>query len=102
MERAAKPFVHHTIDAVDAVIFDPDGHLDPDHFDHYATFGAARDAALSSIELMLDEGDYDDEAHKSELLWMLKRLEPASSFADLQRHRDYKAFLKRLAPAVAV
>ena len=46
MDRLAKPYVHLTIDAVDAVVFDPEGRLDPERYDHYPTFTEARDAAL--------------------------------------------------------
>ena len=64
MDRLAKPFVHLTIDAVDAVILDNDGSYDPELYDHYSTYTEARDAALSSVELMLDERDYDGEDHR--------------------------------------
>ena len=96
MEPAARPYVHTTINAVDAVAFDLEGRYDADHHDRYATFEQARDAALSSIELMLDEGDYDGEDHKEELEQMLGLLDPALTFDDLEGRSDYHRLLERL------
>src|SRR4051812_30183709 len=95
MDLLAKPYVHISIDSVHAVAFDPEGRYDADLYDRYATFAEARDAALCCIEAMLDEADYDDEAHKDELLWMLGLLEPAPSFDDLERRPEYLQFLGR-------
>jgi hypothetical protein len=102
MEPVAKPYVHVTIDAVDAVVLDLDGRLDTDHHDHYATFVEARDAALSSIEMMLDEGDYDGDDHRDELERMLHLLEPAGSLDDLTGNPDYHWFIDRLEPVRTV
>jgi len=96
MEPTVKPYVHHTINAVDAVAFDPDSRYDADRHDRYATFDQARDAALSSIELMLDEADYDGEDHKEELEQMLSLLEAARTFDDLQGQSEYRRLLERL------
>jgi hypothetical protein len=103
MEPTVKQYVHHTINAVDAVAFDPEGRYDADRHDRYATFDQARDAALSSIELMLDERDYDGEDHKEELEQMLGLLESAASFEELVAHPEYQAFLVHLEspPSVA-
>jgi hypothetical protein len=102
MERVTKPFIHLTIDAVDTVIFDPEGRFDADLYDRYPTFAGARDAALSSIELMLDLGDYDGDDHRAELEAMLGLLEPARAFEDLERHPAYRSLLGRLEPAPTV
>lgn len=99
MDPSAKPFVHLTIDAVDTVVVDPGGAYDPDRHDHYATFVEARDAALSSVELILDEGDYDGDDHREELQRMLVLLEAAETFEDLAAQPDYHWFLARLEPA---
>src|SRR5690242_17823072 len=99
MNSVVKPYVHLTIDAVDAVVLDPDGRFDADRYDHYATFVEARDAALSSIELMLDEGDYDGDDHCDELHRMRRLLEPANTLDDLEQSPDYQWFLGRLQPA---
>jgi hypothetical protein len=99
MERAAKPYVHLPIDAVDAVVYDPEGVYDPELHDRYATFVEARDAALSSVETILDEGDYDDDDHRDELTRMLALLESAATFDDLNAKPDYHWFLNRLATA---
>jgi hypothetical protein len=96
MEPKAKPYVHLTINAVDAVTFDPEGRYDADQHDRYATFDQARDAALSSIELMLDERDYDDEGHREELERMLGLLEAAPTFDDLKGCSDYHHLLETL------
>lgn len=101
METATKPFVHLTIDAVDAVVLDRDGRYDADRYDHYATFGEARDAALSSIEVMLDEGDYDGDDHRDELQRMLELLETADSYEQLDARPGYRWFLDRMAPVPA-
>lgn len=101
MNPVTKPFVHLTIDAVDMVILDPEGMFDPDQYDRYATFIEARDAALTSIELMLDAGDYDGEDHREELERMLALLESAGSFEGLEHQPDYRWFLERLAPGRA-
>lgn len=94
----AKPFVHVWIDAVDTVAHDPQGRFDPEIYDHYATFEQARDAALSCVELLLDEGDYDGEDHRDELDQMRILLESASTFEDLERESTYQWFLDRLSP----
>lgn len=99
MEPTAKPYVHTTVNAVDAVAFDPEGHYDADRHDRYATFEQARDAALSSIELMLDERDYDGDDHKTELETMLGLLESAPTFVDLEGRSDYRWLLEQLLAA---
>src|SRR3954463_8482076 len=96
MDRDSKPFVHLPIDAVDTVAFDPEGSYDGDRFDRYATFAEARDAALTSIELMLDHGDYDGEDHLAELEDMLGLLDSASSFGQLEADPGYREFVERL------
>ncbi len=75
MERLTKPCVQLPINAGDFVVFDPEGRFDGELHDRYESFTEARDAALSSIEIMLDEGDYDDDEHRSELEQTLKALE---------------------------
>jgi hypothetical protein len=97
-----KPFVHLTIDAVDTVVFDPEGRLDAERYDRYDSFAQARDAALSSIEIMLDEGDYDGEDHRVELERMLGLLEASSTHEDLESQADYRWQLSRLDSARAV
>lgn len=99
MDSLTKPFVHLTIDAVDTVVYDAEGALDAERYDRYPTFAAARDAAISSIEIMLDEEDYDGVDHRDELEQMLGDLEQASSFEDLEVRASYRRFLDRLAPA---
>src|SRR4051794_440605 len=99
MDRLTKPFVHLTIDAVDAVVFDPEGRFDPEQYDHYPTFIEARDAALSSVELILDEGDYDGDDPREELQRMLGLLESADTFDSLAGQPAYHWFLDRLDPA---
>jgi hypothetical protein len=96
MNRAAKPYVHLPIDAVDTVVYDPEGLYDPEHYDRYATFVEARDAALSSVELLLDLRDYDGEDHREELERMLGLLEAADSFEDLSGRPGYRWFLDRI------
>jgi hypothetical protein len=99
MDSFTKPFVHLTIDAVDFVVCDPEGRYDAEQYDRYATFTEARDAALSSIEIMLDEADYDGEDHREELERVLGILESASSHEEMELHPDYRPVLERLAPA---
>jgi hypothetical protein len=93
MHPDSKPFVHLPIDAVDVVAYDPEGRYDGDR---YATFAEARDAALTSIEIMLDHGDYDGEDHLAELEEMLGLLESASSFGQLEADPGYREFVERL------
>ncbi len=97
-----KPFVQIAIEQVDTVIYDPEGRYDPEFHDRYETFEAARDAALTSIEVMLDEADYDGEDHREELERMHDLLEPSESITDLQHQAGYQWFLKRLAPSRTV
>jgi hypothetical protein len=99
MERAPKLFVHLPIDAVDTVVYDPEGHYDPDRHDRYATYTEARNAALSSLELYLDAADYDGDDHREELEQMLALLERAETFEELESQPDYRRFLARLHPA---
>ncbi len=96
MTNTAGPFVHITIDAVDAVALDPHGLYDPELHDHYDTFESARDAALTSVELMLDEGDYDGEDHREELERMREMLEHSATFEALAELPDYQWFLDRI------
>ena len=96
MNSLLKPYVHLPIDAVDTVIFDAEGQFDSERYDRYATFTAARDAALSSIEIMLDEGDYDDEEHREELERMLGPLETSETFEQLEGHSAYRRLVARL------
>jgi hypothetical protein len=98
MEHFTKPFVHLPIDAVDSVVFDPEGQFEAEHFDRYASFIEARDAALSSIEIMLDEADYDGEDHLEELEQMLGLLNSSSSYDELKRQSGYQRVLDRLDP----
>ncbi len=102
MDSLSKPYVHLPVDAVDTVVFDAEGHFDGDRYDRYATFTEARDAALSSIEIMLDEQDYDGEDHREELEQMLGALESSSTFEELAAHADYRRFVARLDPALSV
>lgn len=94
-----KPYVHLTIDAVDTVVFDPEGHRDPDLFDRYPTYESARDAALTSVELMLDAEDYDGDDHREELERMGALLDAAVDFNDLERQPGYRWFVDRLEQA---
>jgi hypothetical protein len=96
MNLFAKPFVHLAIDAVDTVIFDPEARFDAERFDRYDSFSAARDAALSSIEIMLDEEDYDGDDHRSELEQMLALLESSATYEELEPHSGYRGMLERL------
>ena len=98
MNLYTKPYVHLPIDAVDTVVFDPEGCLDCELYDHYGSFTEARDAALSSIEIMLDEADYDGEDHREELERMLGILDSSSSYEALERHPEYQRILERLDP----
>ncbi|MGE3818063.1 MAG: hypothetical protein AB7I30_01385 [Isosphaeraceae bacterium] len=91
-----KPYVHYVIDAVDTVLFDPEGRLDPNLHDRYATFESARDAALSSVELMLDAGDYDGDDHREELERMGSMLEASTTIAELEEQPGFRWFLERL------
>ena len=84
MHFLSKPYVHLPIDAVDTVILDPMVCLDRELYDHYGTFKEARDAALSSIEVMLDEEDYDGEDHREELERMHGLLEAFGIYEELE------------------
>jgi hypothetical protein len=99
MDSLLKPYVHLPIDAVDTVVLDAEGHFDSERFDRYATFTQARDAALSSIEIMLDEKDYDGEDHREELERMLGPLESSETFEQLASHAAYRRLISRLDPA---
>jgi hypothetical protein len=101
MNAASKCYVHLSINAVDAVVYDPEGRFDSDRSDRFATFAEARDAALSCIEVMLHEKDYDDDEHRDELELMLSVIETASSYEELETCPEYRWFLKRLVPAEA-
>jgi len=96
---AEKPYVHLAINAVDTEVFDPEGQFDSDRSDRFATFTEARDAALSCIEVMLHEGDYDDDEHRDELELMLGMLETAESFEEIEGSPAYQRFLRQLEPA---
>ena len=98
MESTLKPFVHVIIDSVDAVVFDADSRYDAEVHDHYATFAEARDAALSCVELLLDEQDYDGDDHRDELERMRTLLEAAETFDDLTTQAEYQWFLDRIEP----
>ncbi len=98
MNTVAKPYLHLSVNAVDTVVFDPEGRHDNDRSDRFATYAEARDAALSCVELMLDEEDYDDDDHRNELEQMLGILENASSYTDLEGCPEYLGFLSRLEP----
>jgi hypothetical protein len=98
MEHFTKAFVHLPIDAVDSVIFDPKGRFEAELYDRYASFIEARDAALSSIEIMLDEADYDGDDHREELERMLGLLNSSSSYEELERQPEYQRVLERLDP----
>jgi len=95
MELFTKPYVHLSIDAVDTVVFDPEGCLDSELFDHYGSYTEARDAALSSIEVMLDEEDYDGEDHREELEQMLGVLETSASYEELECQPHHLLLLER-------
>ena len=96
MEHLTKPFVHLPINAVDFVVFDPEGRFDAELHDRYESFTEARDAALSSIEIMLDEGDYDGEDHRQELANMLVLLDTCSTFEELALCPEYQRILEKL------
>ncbi len=96
MTEEMKPYVHVAVNAVDTVIFDPDGRIQDERSDRFAEFSEARDAALSCVELMLDEEDYDDDEHRAELVLMLGWLESASSIEELASRPEYRAFVKPL------
>ena len=53
---------------------------------------------LSSIEIMLDEADYDGEDHRDELERMLGLLNSSSSYEELERHPEYQQILERPDP----
>ena len=76
----------------------PRGRFEAEQHDRYASFVEARDAALSSIEIMLDEADYDGEDHREELEQMLGLLDSSSSYEELERHPEYQRVLERLDP----
>jgi hypothetical protein len=95
MDLFTKPYVHLSINAVDTVVFDPEGRLDSERYDHYGSFTEARDAALSSIEVMLDEEDYDGEDHREELERMLGVLESSASYEELERQPHHRWLLER-------
>jgi hypothetical protein len=98
MNPTNRPYVQLAIDAVDVVLSDPEGQYDADLYDRYETFDSARDAALTSVEVILDEGDYDDEEHRRDLETMRAMLEAAQSYEDLTRQPTYRRFLRRLKP----
>ena len=99
MNPDSMPYLHLSINAVDTVVFDPDGLHDSDRSDRYESFNEARDAALSCVEVILDEEEYDDDQHKKELEQMLGLLESATSVDDLKSSPEYLWFLRSLAPA---
>jgi hypothetical protein len=101
MQRAPKPYVHLSADSVDLVGFDPHGLYDADRHDRYATFSEARDAALTCIEAMLDEADYEDQTHREELEQMQGLLEPAAAYEGLVAQPEYRRFLWRLEPVAS-
>jgi hypothetical protein len=101
MKRLPKPYVHLSVHSVDLVVFDPQGHYDADHYDRYASFAEARDAALTCIEAMLDEADYEDEEHRSELETIRGLLEAATAFEEIEAQPGYRWFLERPEPAVS-
>jgi hypothetical protein len=96
--HCSKPYVHLPIDAVDTVVLDQEDRFGPDEYDRYASFAEARDAARSSIEIMLDECDYDGEDHRQELVSMLGLLEKCSSFEEMKLYPEYQRFLDKLEP----
>jgi hypothetical protein len=102
MNLCSKPYVHLPIDAVDTVVFDLENRFEADRFDRYATFGEACDAARSSIEIMLDEGDYDGEDHRQELVNMLGLLDVSSSFEELTLCPEYQRMLAKLDPVTSL
>jgi hypothetical protein len=102
MNDSSKPYVHLTIDAVDTVVVDLEGRFETDRYDRYASFAEACDAARSSIEIMLDEGDYDGDDHRDELVNMLGLLEMCSSFEELALRPEYQRVLEKLDPVAAL
>jgi hypothetical protein len=96
MDSLNRPFVHIAVDSVDTVAYDSAGRFDPEQYDHYATYVEARDAALSCVELLLHEGDYDGEDHREELERMESLLQDASTFEELEGQPGYQWFLGRL------
>jgi molybdenum cofactor biosynthesis enzyme MoaA len=102
MKSLSRVYVHLPIDAVDTVVFDAEGYFDGDRYDRYATFVEARDAALSSIEIMLDEADYDGDDHRAELEQMIAHLESSSSIEELESQAAYRRLLDRLSPVRTV
>lgn len=42
MNSLSKPYVHLPIDAVNTVVFDPEGDFDGEQFDRYPSFAEAR------------------------------------------------------------
>ena len=99
MNAVFKPFLQLSINAVDTVVYDPDGLHDSDRSDRYETYSEARDAALSCVEVMLDEEEYDDDQHRDELEQMRVLLEAADTYDELRSSPDYLSFLNRLASA---
>ena len=96
MDLLNRPFAHIAIDSVDTVAYDPAGNYDPERYDHYGSFVEARDAALSCVELLLHEGDFDGEDHREELERMESLLQNASTIEELEGQADYHWFLGRL------
>ncbi len=96
MNNQFKPYIQTAINEVNAVVFDPQGHQDADRCDRYPTFEEARDAALSCVELMLDEADYDGDDHRTELESMRAMLDAAVSYDDLAARPEYRWFLAQL------
>jgi len=96
MNLCSKPYVHLPIDAVDTVVFDLEDRFEADRYDRYASFAEAGDAARSSIEIMLDERDYDGEDQRQELVSMLRLLETSSSIEELNLCPEYRHILERL------
>jgi hypothetical protein len=100
MTDTYRPYVQIAVNAIDLVLSDPDCRYDANQFDRYETFDAARDAALTSVEVMLDEQDYDDEEHRGELETMRQLLESAVSLEDLLAQPSYRRFLEPLKPVL--
>jgi hypothetical protein len=96
MNHFSKPYVHLPVDAVDTVVLDLDDRFEADRYDRYLSFAEARDAAQSSIEIMLDEGDFDGEDHRQELVSMLVLLEKCSSVEELTLCPEYQRILEKL------
>ena len=101
MDHLRKPFVHLPVDAVDSVVFDPGGQFEGELYDRYASFTEARDAALSSIEIMLDEADYDGDDHRHELEQMLDFLSSSSSYEELIKHPEYRRVIQSVESTLA-